>query len=764
MIDAEEIKGSFTKGKVIALAEREGLQRKGGKLQCPARCSEKADSCSLNDKNGTVLWHCHRCGVAGDVIRLIETTRTCDFQAALAWLAENEGSIKEAQWRKPKNPAPAMGPLWETMPTEDQLGSDYLASRGLLKAVAIGAVRFNVGRSSYRWLNAKARDGFRVAVPMYSVDGRVSHLQLRSVLTGGAGRESKLSTPGSYPPGGVAMGCTREAPMAEQVYLTEGIADTLALQIAGVTVIGAPGAEQVFKLLHFLGEVRDRQIVLCPQNDESNLSQRAFSAVGQKLLLAGARVLLLPTAKEYKDPAEWNKAVGTDEFRRLIRIAVPKASADSASENHDGATAAIALASVPADPWPAIVAESGVPQFGKTYASLCLILRHNRQVLPEPLRFDDMLCSPTVAGRPLEDQDTARIREQIELHQPPVNGTTLKFGIEDIERAVLQVAHEQRFHPVRDYLKSLVWDGIPRLEGVAEKVLGIARTKMNQLLLRKWFIGTAKRPLNPGCKMDTVIVLVGRQYLGKSSFFSTLAGRPEWFSDDHVDIENRDSLMLLQSVWILEWGELATMQRAKDLETLKAFITSCTNKFRLPYGRRIVERPRHSVVVGTTNKGQFLADPTGNRRFWPILVDQPIDLGQLAAWRDQLWAEAVAAAEAGERYWLDEEEDRQLAALQQPHEETHPWEDPIQRWLEENAARANPHLITTANVLEHAVKKPPGQWTKRDEMDVGSVLRRLGYERPANSRADDGEGHRVRVWVSADPAPQRHGRPALVQP
>jgi hypothetical protein len=737
MTMAAELKLRIGKWKLIGLAEQQGLKRKGGKIQCPARCSDKADSCSVGEKDGVALWHCHRCKAGGDAIGLIETARGWDFQSSLTWLAENEGLIKEAPWRKPKSPPPDSEKLWAELATADGLGEEYLRSRGLLDAVALGAVRFNAGSLSYPWLNVKAREGFRVAVRLFSVKGKVSHLQLRSVLAGVKAGDSKRSTPGTYPPGGVAMGCVKEAVTAPRVYLAEGIADTLALQIAGIIVIGAPGADQLMHLRHFLGNVRGRQIVVCPQNDQSGQSRRAFAALADKLVGMGSRVVLLPTPKEHKDPADWLKAVGLDEFKAMINIAIavepPKEATTGVATPVEPAGAAVLAAT----------AESDRIAFGKTYASLCHILRHNRRVLPEPLRFDEMLWSPATGGRALEDQDTARIRELIELEVRNDCGVPLKFGIDDIERAVVQVAHEQRFHPVRDYLNSLTWDGIPRLDAVGEEVLGIARTEINQLLLRKWFIGAANRPLEPGCKMDTVLTLVGRQYLGKSTFFSTLMNRPEWFSDAHVDVDNRDSLLILQSVWLLEWAELATMQRARDLETLKSFITSRNNRFRMPYGRRIVDRPRHAVIVGTTNKPEFLADPTGNRRFWPIAVDSTIDLGKLTEWRDQLWAEAVAAAKASERWWLDEDEDRKLARLHNRHEERHPWTDAIQAWLEGNPALA----ATTAELLEHAVAKPRGQWNRGDEMTVATILRQLGYERPDDARQFNAQGQRVRVWI-----------------
>ena len=750
--DLNELKRSFSADRLIALAESEGLKRKGRKLQCPKRCTDKSGSIisvSVGENDGVSVWKCHRdaCSAGGSVVDFVMALQNCTDGAAISWLRQNSGSFATAP-KQPKAPAPPVGPFWEGLPTEDRAGVEYLESRGLLGAVALGLVRFNVGRTTYPWLNFRASEGFRVAVPMFNVSGALVRMQLRSVLPGGREGTTKLSTPGSYPPGGVAIGGVAEAKTAARVYLAEGIADTLALQLAGVVTIGAPGTSELAKLFNFLGEVKGRQFVLCRQNDSGGQNHRALSPLQVQLQQAGAIILTLTPPAPHKDPAEWLQAVGLETFKRMVTTGLPTA-APEADPGTEPADNVLQLAPAAGDAeFSKSLETSGLKKFGKTYASLVHIIRHDRRIVAEPLVFNEMLCGPTLCGRALEDHDTARFRELLELHSTDDDGDALEFGSADIEQAVIQVSNERTCHPVRDYLNSLTWDGIERIDSVAEEILGADRTEMTQKMVRRWFIGAARRPLEPGCKFDTVLVLVGPQGHMKSSFFSTLAGRREWFSDDHVDIDNRDSTMLLQAVWILEWGELVTMQRAKDLESLKAFIAKRDNKFRLPYGRRIIERPRHSVIVGSTNRPEFLSDPTGNRRFWPVTIGGSIDLKKLAEWRDQLWAEAVAAVKAGERTWFDEEENEQLGIAQKPHEETHPWSERIRDWLDsENPGRANPCLVTAANVLEHAIKKPAGQWTKPDEMTVATVLKQLGWAR--TSRTFDGSGRQVRIWSRA---------------
>jgi len=209
--------------------------------------------------------------------------------------------------------------LWEQLSRHDEDGEKYLAGRGLTSAVELDFVRFNVGGTGSFELNARAQAGYRIAVPAYGTDGEMATLQLRSVRSGAD--PAKVSLKGGYPDGGVAMGAVKEARQAKRVYLGEGIADTLALRtISGATVIGAPGAETLGKLASFLGNVRGREVVLCPQNDDA--SGKPFAELARELRSRGATVLKLTTSAAYKDPAEWLQAIGPDAFGRTAPRAI----------------------------------------------------------------------------------------------------------------------------------------------------------------------------------------------------------------------------------------------------------------------------------------------------------------------------------------------------------------------------------------------------------------------------------------------------------
>ena len=159
-------------------------------------------------------------------------------------------------------------------------------------------------------------------------------------------------------------------------------------------------------------------------------------------------------------------------------------------------------------------------------------------------------------------------------------------------------------------------------------------------LIRKWAISAVARAMRPGCKVDTVLVLVGRQGVGKSSFFSAIGG--EFFRDTHMDMKNKDRFLQLHSAWIYEWSELSAI-RVADIEDVKSFISSCDDNFRAPYDAATAKHPRRGVIVGSTNKDQFLRDPTGTLRFWPITIRGRIDVALIRRNRDAFWADALGA-------------------------------------------------------------------------------------------------------------------------
>jgi putative DNA primase/helicase len=165
------------------------------------------------------------------------------------------------------------------------------------------------------------------------------------------------------------------------------------------------------------------------------------------------------------------------------------------------------------------------------------------------------------------------------------------------------------------------------------------------------------------------------------------------------------------------------LRRAKDAEAVKAFLSSPVDSYRASYARFPEDVPRTCVIVGTTNADEFLSDDTGNRRFWPIRVAQ-IDIGLVEKQRDQLWAEAVTAFKLGEPWWLTADEENQLTGVHDDHRVRDAWESKVLEWANTWASR-----FTTGDVLEKALEKPAGQWSRTDEMRVSAILKCAGWIR-----------------------------------
>jgi putative DNA primase/helicase len=221
--------------------------------------------------------------------------------------------------------------------------------------------------------------------------------------------------------------------------------------------------------------------------------------------------------------------------------------------------------------------------------------------------------------------------------------------------SVAVVARDHAFHPVREYLAALVWDAMPRLRTWAADYLGaVGNPAYLSAIGLRFLVSAIARIMQPGCQVDHVLVLEGPQGIGKTSAARELAVRPEWFAGNLPDIHSKDAPLQLIARWIIEIAELKGIRRSQ-IEATKSFITETADTFRPPYGRRTAQFPRQCVFIATTNESEYLRDPTGNRRYWPVRCGR-IDTNALARDRDQLWAEALHLFRAGTAWHLTEAE------------------------------------------------------------------------------------------------------------
>lgn len=374
-----------------------------------------------------------------------------------------------------------------------------------------------------------------------------------------------------------------------------------------------------------------------------------------------------------------------------------------------------------------------------TFANLCSILR-NADEYGQRLRYNDMLIAPTIDGRKLEEAELGLMREAIERRYG------FSPGADALAQALLAVAWERRYHPVRDYLNGLEWDGVSRIDTVAERILTADPSPINCTMVRAWFVAAVARAMDPGCKCDTSLVLVGAQGARKSTFFSVLAG--EWFSDTAVDIENKDAMLQINGAWIYELGEIEHVTGRAHAGRIKAFISSAKDTFRAPFHRTLSAFPRSNVIVGSTNEDQFLNDPTGSRRFWCVSIRGSIDIDALVAERDQLWAEAVAAYRDSEAWWLSPEADAALRESSETFRVSDPWEGPIAKWLASQAALppSEQRPITSERILAEVIGKRVEDYDQRASNRVAAVLKQRGYW----NKPERVDGILKRVWRAGE--------------
>lgn len=273
------------------------------------------------------------------------------------------------------------------------------------------------------------------------------------------------------------------------------------------------------------------------------------------------------------------------------------------------------------------------------------------------------------------DTDDANLRVWLEKHYDIT-------GKEKIADALTAVLTRHSYHPIRDYLNGLTWDGVPRLDRIIIDYMGAEDSELNRAMSRKHFVAAVARVFNPGCKYDYCLIMSGAEGIGKSTLLRVMGGK--WFNDSITTLEGKEGMEQLRRAWVVELGELSSIKRS-DVEQVKAHLSKQVDIYRAAYARRVLEHPRQCVFCGTTNEALFLKGDTGNRRFWVIPV--VAELRKYKDWseairrdRDQLWAEAVHYYKLGEPLYLSEELEAQAKQRQQDFNDDN--DDPIVAMLD----------------------------------------------------------------------------------
>ncbi|MGI6085237.1 MAG: VapE domain-containing protein [Acetivibrionales bacterium] len=269
-----------------------------------------------------------------------------------------------------------------------------------------------------------------------------------------------------------------------------------------------------------------------------------------------------------------------------------------------------------------------------------------------------------------------------------------------IRNAFVEVTRKNTFHPIKEYLESNTWDGVPRIETLFIDYLGAEDSHYTRQVTRKMLIAGVKRIYEPGCKFDYMLVLIGPQGAGKSSLIAKL-GR-KWFSDSLRNFDNKEAGEHLQNAWIFELGELSALRKA-EIEEVKAFLSKTEDRYRVAYDRIVSDFPRKCIFFGSTNNREFLKDTTGNRRFWPVDVNP--ENKKMSHWDHltnevvgQIWAEALELYRRGESLELDREAEKEAEKQQGLHMQDDPREGIIKEWLD--TPQDNLYLPSDGEILE----------------------------------------------------------------
>jgi hypothetical protein len=328
---------------------------------------------------------------------------------------------------------------------------------------------------------------------------------------------------------------------------------------------------------------------------------------------------------------------------------------------------------------------------------------------------------PPLDGIPLPSLGPCAEADWVFVQQSLRHLRGVSFSKDAIFDAVYTASQEQKFHPVRDYLNLLEWDRIPRVDRWMATYLGTEDNPYTRLVSRWSLIAPIARVFEPGCKVDTMVILEGPQGLGKSTALRILSVR--WFCDSAFDLGNKDAYMVLKGKWFSEIAELDAIIRA-DPARSKAFLTSPIDTYRPPYRRDVVDVPRQSVFWGTVNHHEYLGDETGGRRQLPIEC-RLIDLTGLSRDVDMLWAEALHMYRAGMKWWPSTEAESALCnEVQMSRYVGDEWEGIIADYL-------SAHKLTrfsSADILRNCLQFSPKDWNRGHENRVGKCLKRLGYK------------------------------------
>lgn len=373
----------------------------------------------------------------------------------------------------------------------------------------------------------------------------------------------------------------------------------------------------------------------------------------------------------------------------------------------------------------------------KDMANVVLVLSQH-PLYKHALRYNEFRQEIEYNGRSLEDKDIRKIQ-----HFMQVDAALESVSEQVVMSAIAHYATQHTYDEAQDWLTSLEWDGVERLKNWIHQASGVEDDEYHSGIGAQWFMGMIRRIMQPGAQFDHVLLLVGAQGIGKTSFFRILGGK--WYKSYTGAMDSKDFYLTLRGAIILDLDEGAALYHSEAIK-IKSIITETHDEFRAPYDRVTKKYPRRFVFSMSTNDTEPFRDATGNRRYWAIDAEEKINFDWLTENRDQLFAETY-------HYWKDKiaipevPQDR-AEEVQEMHLSQDPWLDHMMEILQKAPEYREGSLLYSTTIPELYKEMFPDEDLSRlgraQEMRMANLLKKHGG---FVKRRTSVEGERRMVWV-----------------
>ena len=567
-----------------------------------------------------------------------------------------------------------------------------------------------------------------------------------------------------------------------RLYICEGFATAVSVaygtSCAAVAAFSNWNLESVAKIMRkAFGGTLD--IVICADNDVNTEGNPGLTAAIKAARACGGFIAVPEVINEGKK-ADWNDIWCEIRSTRLAEVAgLPAHERKIAEANAREDFAAIMDAAIESpiehkehspiivdtekyksdtdlvkeDPtaWMSLLICDSRGQIVPNEANISLMLQYDSE-LKELFQYDIFKTQVSITRvPPWEAKDANYPRQATDRDRTSLLMYLQRRGIKVSRRTVDEVMKAIgdicSYDPLKDTLLALNWDGVPRIETWLIDYCAANDDPYVRAISRKFLIGAVARALSPGCKMDTTLVLEGAQGTGKSTLVRNLAMRPEFSSDAFPNLRtNQYPAMSLRGIWLMEVPELTGISKA-DVNAIKEFISRSEDKSRDPYSAVIEDRPRRCVFIATTNQSEYLRDPTGARRFWPVSIGT-INQKELQAVIPQLWAEAVVEFENGETWYLTQSEAEDQIRESAERSVHDPLEDVIFSYIADHKIDAISPGEIIWDVMAGRDRVRASMLQTTDRVRVSNCLLNMGYVKAGRTAWCKSElGTKVDVYV-----------------